>query len=332
MILVTGGTGFIGAYLLKELVLNNYKVSALHRQHNFPDFIDPSIIQKVNWINGDVLDPLALETAMENADAVIHAAAVVSFHKKDHAKMMKVNQEGTANVVNAAIEKNVRRFVHISSVAAIGRTTDGSEVDEEKKWQPHKTSTAYAISKHLAEMEVWRGIAEGLNAVIVNPTTVLGYGNWNQSSAGIFKSAWNEMPWYTTGINGFVDVEDVARATLRLMESNYSGERFIVNGENIAFREIYNRIARGFNKRPPSRRAGKWMAAFAWRLAHLQSAVTGKSPLLTRESARVARSRTYFNNQKVLKSLPGFTFTPLEKTIENACNQYLTKLQATNWQ
>ena len=245
--------------------------------------------------------------------------------------MLKVNQEGTANVVNAAIEKNVRRLVHISSVAAIGRTTDGSAVNEQKKWEANKTSTTYAISKYLAEMEVWRGIGEGLNAVIINPTTVLGYGDWNQSSAGIFKSVWNEMPWFTTGINGFVDVEDVSRATIQLMESNSSGERFIINGENIAFREVYNQIARGLGKRPPYRRAGKWMASFAWRIAHLQSLITGNPPLLTRESARVARSRTNFDNKKVLATLPGFAFTPLEKTIENACSQYLTKLQATNW-
>ena len=332
MILVTGGTGFIGAYLLRDLIQKNYEVSALHRTNNFPSFIDRSIIEKVKWIPGDVLDPLALESAMENSDIVIHAAAKVSFHKKDHQSMLKINREGTANVVNAAIEKNVKRFVHISSVAAIGRTTDGSAVNEQKKWEPNKTSTTYAISKYQAEMEVWRGIAEGLNAVIINPTTVLGYGDWNQSSAGIFKSAWEEMPWYTTGINGFVDVEDVARATIHLMESNYSGERFIVNGENIAFREIYNQIAKGFGKRPPHRKAGKWMAEVAWRLAYFQSFLSGKAPLLTKESSRVARSRTYFDNAKLLKALPGFSFTPLEITIKKACNQYLTKLQATNWQ
>ncbi len=332
MILVTGGTGFIGAYLLRDLIQKKYEVAAIHRQNNFPSFIDPAIIQQVKWIPGDVLDPLALEAAMENADTVIHAAAKVSFHKKDHATMLKVNRDGTANVVNAAIEKNVQRFVHISSVAAIGRTVDGSAVNEQKKWEANKTSTTYAISKYLAEMEVWRGIGEGLNAVIINPTTVLGYGDWNQSSAGIFKSAWNEMPWYTTGINGFVDVQDVSRATIQLMESQYSGERFIVNGDNIAFREIYNQIARGLGKKPPHRQAGKYMAALAWRLAYVQSLLTGNPPMLTRESSKVARSRTYFDNKKVLAALPGFAFTPLETTIKNACSQYLTKLQATNWQ
>jgi nucleoside-diphosphate-sugar epimerase len=332
MILLTGGTGFIGAYLLKQLIQKNYNVTAIHRQNNFPDFIDPSIIQKVNWIPGDVLDPLVLESAMENADTVIHSAAKVSFHKKDHASMLKINHEGTANVVNAAIEKNIRRFVHISSVAAIGRTSDGSAVNEHKKWEANKASTTYAISKYLGEMEVWRGIGEGLNAVIVNPTTVLGYGDWNQSSAGIFKSAWNEMPWYTSGINGFVDVEDVARATILLMESNYNSERFIINGDNMPFREVYNQIAHGLGKRPPYRRAGKWMASFAWRIAHIQSLISGRPALLTRESARVARSRTYFENKKILAALPGFAFTPLELTIKHACSQYLTKLQATNWQ
>lgn len=327
MVLLTGGTGFIGAYILRELVHKNYEVRALHRAGNFPFFIDASILDRVQWVIGDILDPVALEEAMEGVDTVIHAAAKVSFASGDRDQLLQVNREGTANVVNAAIEKNIRRFVYISSVAAIGRRLDGLLVNELNKWEEHKTNTWYAISKYRAELEVWRAVAEGLNTVIINPTTVLGYGNWNQSSTAIFKSAFNEMPWYTDGVNGFVDVQDVAKSTVLLMESNYSGERFIVNGENLPFRSIFNNIAAAFSKKLPSKHAGPKLSSFAWRLAKLKSWFTGIPPLLTRESARVARSRTLFDNSKILSALPHFSFTPISHTIETACKQYLTKIQ-----
>lgn len=324
MVVVTGATGFIGAYILQELVRKNYRVRAIHRSGNFPFFISKEIIEKVEWVTGDILDIVSLESAFDGADTIIHAAAMVSFSAKERQQMMRINIDGTANVVNIAIERNVRRFVYISSVAAIGRRQDGFAVNEEKKWEANKTNTWYATSKYYAEMEVWRGIGEGLNAVILNPTTVLGYGDWNLSSARIFKAVYNEMPWYTNGVNGFVDVEDVAFATIRLMETDYAAQRFIINGENLPFRTIFNKIAEGFNKKAPSKHAGKWMGKIAWRLAWVQSLVTGESSVLTRESARVAQSRTLFDNRKVLSALPGFQFTPLSKTIERACKKYLT--------
>ena len=324
MILVTGGTGFIGAYILQELVQKNYKVRALNRTGNFPFFIPKEIIEKIEWVNGDILDIVSLDSAVQGIDTVIHAAAMVSFSANARKQMLHVNMEGTKNVVNMALEKNIRRFVYISSVAAIGRRQDGAAVDETKKWEENKTNTWYAISKYYAEMEVWRGIGEGLNAVIINPTTVLGYGNWNETSTRIFKSAFMEMPWYTRGINGFVDVVDVARATVLLMESNYAAERYIVNGENLPFRTIFNKIAEGFHKRAPWKHAGELLGKVAWRMAWIKSLISGNSPLLTRESARVAQSRTVFDNSKILSALPGFKFTPLTNTIEDACKKYLT--------
>jgi dihydroflavonol-4-reductase len=264
---------------------------------------------------------------MQGMDAVIHAAAKVSFHDSDKTSLYKLNIEGTANVVNAAIENNVHRFVHISSVAAIGRTTNGEQVTEEKKWLAGKQHTSYAISKHHAELEIWRGAAEGLNMVIVNPSTVLGYGDWNTSSAAIFKNVYNEFPWYTKGINGFVHVQDVARATVLLMESQYTNERFIVNGENWSFQHLFNTIADGLGKKHPHKEATPFLGSMAWRVEKLKALFSGKKPLLTRQSARVAQSVTYFDNSKILKALSGFSFTPLAQAIQNDCKQYLAKLQ-----
>jgi nucleoside-diphosphate-sugar epimerase len=237
--------------------------------------------------------------------------------------MYQVNVEGTANVVNMALEKNISRLVYISSVAALGRTIHSSHVSEEKKWEESKANTHYSKSKNKAELEVWRAMGEGLNAVILNPSTILGYGDWHTSSSAIFKNVYNEFKWYTPGINGFVDVEDVARAALLLMESDITEQRFIVNGENWPFKKLVYTIADSFGKKRPSRQTTPFLINVAWRLEGFKSFFTGHKPLLTRESARVAHSQTYFENAKILNALPGFSFTPLQESIQSACEKYL---------
>jgi len=328
MILVTGGTGFLGAYIIKELVEKGHTVRAIRRSNNLPFFISPIIFDKVEWIEGDVLDINSLEEAMEGVDTVIHSAAVVSFIKKDRANMYKVNVEGTANVVNIALEKNVRRLIYISSVAALGRTVGGGHVDEDKKWEESKVNTHYAKSKYKGEVEVWRGFSEGLNGVIVNPSTILGYGDWNNSSCAIFKKVYEEFKWYTGGINGFVSVEDVAKVVVLFAENNNTEQRYIVNADNWTFQNLQNNIADGFNKKKPTKTATPFLMNIAWRLEKIKSLFSGKKPLITKESARVAVSKTYFENAKILKALPGFSFTPLEETIKRACKVYLGTINA----
>jgi len=260
---------------------------------------------------------------------VIHSAAIVSFHKKEQEKMYKVNVDGTANVVNIALEKNVRRFVHISSIAALGRKADGGHVDEEKKWEESKVNTHYAKSKFKSELEVWRGISEGLNAVILNPSTILGYADWHTGSSAIFKNVYGEFKWYTPGVNGFVDVEDVAAATLLLMESDIVGERFIINGDNWPFRKLMDTMAESFGKKKPVRETTPLLLGIAWRVEKIKSFFTGKKPLLTKQSAKVAHSKTYFDNAKFLKTFPQFSFTPLEQTIRKACEKYTASVTAS---
>ena len=322
-VLITGGTGFIGSYIIKELIEKGYSVRALRRSTSkLPFYIPEEIFEKVEWIEGDVLDVVSLAEAMEGTDHVIHSAAIISFFRRDKKEMNKINIEGTTNVVNTALEKNVKRFVHISSVAAVGRTPEGGHVHEEKKWEENKFNTQYAISKYRSELEVWRGIAEGMNAVILNPGTVIGYGDWNTSSCRIFKTVYDEFAWYPTGINGFADVEDVARATVLLMESNINEQRFIINGDNWPFQQLFNTIADSFGKKRPYRKATPFMGEIAWRMERVKSFFTGKKPLLTKETAAVSYTKTYFDNQKILKALPGFSFTPLEESIQNACKKY----------
>ena len=322
-IFVTGGTGFLGAYIIKALIEKGYTVRALRRTAKLPAFIPAAILERAEWVEGDVLDVVALQDAMEGMDAVIHSAAVISFAGRDRKIMYHVNTEGTANVVNMALEKNVKKMVHISSVAALGRTKTSDHVNEEKKWEESRINTHYARSKQKAELEIWRGIGEGLDAVILNPSTILGYGDWNNSSCAIFKTVYKEFNWYTPGLNGFVDVEDVARATILLLESNISEQRFIVNGENWTFKKLQDTIADSFHKKRPSRQTTTFLLSIAWRLEKIKSILMGNKPLLTRESAKVAHSQTFFENDKLLSAFPDFSFTPLVTSIQKACEKYL---------
>ena len=324
-ILVTGGTGFLGSYILQELITQGYHVRALFRKKERPFWIDPAVLEKVEWFSGDILDIVSLEEAMEGIDNVIHAAAMVSFDPAEKKALYKINVEGTANVVNACLEKKIKRFVYISSVAALGRKEGGGQVDEKAKWEENPLQTHYARSKYKAEIEAWRGFSEGLDTVILNPSTILGYGDWTKSSCAIFKQLHDGFPWYTSGLNGFVDVKDVAKATVFLMEHPVSGERYVVNGDTWLFQQLQDKIADGFQKSRPSRKATPLILGIAWRIERIRSLITGRKPLLTKESARVAVSKTVFDNRRLLALIPQFSYTPLEKTISEACKNYVSR-------
>jgi nucleoside-diphosphate-sugar epimerase len=321
-VLVTGGTGFVGAYIIRDLVKSGYKVKALRRNMNVPLFIDPAVMDKVEWFHCDVLDILGLYEAMQDIDAVIHSAAIVSFDSADRETLLSTNIEGTANVVNAALDSKISRFIYVSSVAAIGKSLKGEVIRESTKWQENKYTTAYALSKHHAEMHVWRAIAEGLNAVIVNPSTVLGYGDWNASSSRLFKNAYEGFRWFPGGSTGFVDVEDVSAAILRLLTTNIHSERFILNADTWSYKKLFDTIAEAFGKKGPSMKATKLMAAMAWRLEKVLSLVTRKKPLLSRETALISQTNNVYDNSKILAALPGFAFRRLDETIVRACEQY----------
>ena len=199
----------------------------------------------------------------------------------------------------------------------------GKPVDEKSPWEPGTERSPYAISKYYAEREVWRGMGEGLSTLIVNPSTILGYGDWEASSNRLFRNAFDSFPWYTEGENGFVDVRDVARAVTALMDSGRRDERFLVSAENWSYRKLFTRMAEAFGKKPPGRLAGPFLSGLAWRMEKIKSGISGKKPLLTRETAAIARNKTVYNNRKLLDALPGFVYTPLEDSIRQACARYL---------
>lgn len=322
-ILVTGGTGLLGSYLLRSLASRGIPVRALHR--SAPPVLKGVEASLIDWVNGDILDILSLDDAMEGISEVYHCAAVVSFHPKRAREMHRINVDGTANVVNACLRYPVRKLVHVSSVSALGRKRDGQTIREDAKWDEYSNGSAYGRTKHLAEMEVQRGIGEGLAAVMVNPSIILGVGDWQKGSSAMFRNAYNEFPWYSNGSTGLVHAGDVAEVMIRLMASNISGDRYLVSAENWPYREVFSAMAKGFGKRPPSLQAQPWMAALVWRWEAVKSRFTGEEPLLTKETADTAQVHVAYDHTKLLDALPGFSFRPLASAIAEDCSEYLVK-------
>jgi nucleoside-diphosphate-sugar epimerase len=320
MILVTGASGLVGAHLIKSLVEKGALVTALYRS------IVPNIqgAEKVKWVKGDILDIESLENAMEGVEQVYHCAAIVSFAPGQAAAMLHANQEGTANVVNACLAKNIQKLVYVSSVAALGRIRENAPVDEAANWTPETSNSVYGKSKYLAEMEVWRGMGEGLNVAIVNPVIILGAGDWNKGSSEIFKSAYNAFPWYTEGVSGFVDVMDVVDTMQLLMQSKITGERYIISAENIQYKNVFTQIATAFNKPAPHKKVTPFLAGIVWRLEALKGIFTGKNPLLTKETAATAQAVVHFDNTKFLNAFPDFKYRDIESTIQRTCAELKT--------
>lgn len=329
-ILVTGGTGFLGAHLLFDLVKQGHKVRALRRASSPMELVNP-FAKQIEWVDGDILDVGSLAEAMSGVQQVYHCAGMVSFMPQDKYKLLKVNVEGTANVVNIALDEGVEKLVHVSSIAALGRKSpDGNSVqhtamtiDETTEWEQSKLNSNYAISKFKGECEVWRGIAEGLNAVIVNPSVIMGNGFWDEGSAKLVQRVDSGLKYYTNGITGFVDVRDVSAAMIQLMASDISNERYILNAENWSYKDVFTKLALFLGKTPPQREASAFAANMAWRLEKVRSMLTGARPLLTEETVRTAQHKFNYDNTKLLKALPGFTFTPVEATFKRACEHYL---------
>jgi len=318
-IFVTGGAGLVGKELLQQLLNKGYHVRALY--HHSPIEADHPNLEKVQ---GDILDVVLLEEALAGITHVFHCAALVSYAPSDRYRLLRLNTIGTANLVNACIDEGVKKLVHVSSVAAIGRNRNGM-VNEAMAWSEKANNSYYGKSKYLAEMEVWRGIGEGLDAVIVNPSLILGGDDWSSGSSAIFKSAYDEFPWYSMGMSGFVDVRDVARAMILLMESNITAQRFILSGENLRFKKVFTDIAHCFGKKPPHKKVTSFLAEIVWRIEALKGLFTGKKPLLTKETARTALTSIEFDHSKILNALPGFRFTPISETIEYTCENLKKK-------
>ncbi|MEP7237030.1 MAG: NAD-dependent epimerase/dehydratase family protein [Ferruginibacter sp.] len=322
IILVTGGAGLLGKELIAQLLAQGKQVRAIYNKTALGDFHSDNLQQ----FQCDILDVVGLEEAMNGVDQVYHCAAIVTFNPRHKQKMFKINIEGTANVVNAALDAGVKKMVYVSSVAALGRIRENILIDETMNWTEETSNSNYGQSKYLAEMQVWRGIGEGLDAVMVNPVIILGPGDWNGGSSQIFKNVYNEFPWYADGTTGFVDVRDVVKAMIGLMNSAVSAERFIISAENRSYGDVFNLIAKAFEKKPPHKKVTPLMAKIVWRLEMIKSFFTGKEPLITKETTRTVLAKVNFDNSKLKKFLPGFTYRKIEDSVADTCRALQQKL------
>ncbi len=325
MILVTGGTGLLGAHLLFELCQQESQVKAIKRKTSSTaltekifGFYHPQpqdLLAKIEWVEADITDYFSLETVMREVTQVYHCAALVSFRKKDAEAMLHINAKGTENVVNACLEQHVQKLIYVSSIAALGRADNEGMVNENSPWKESKQNSAYGISKYRAEREVWRGIAEGLDAVIVNPSVILGAGDWHKGSAELFGFVNKGLKHYTKGINGYVYVKDVCRIMTQLMQSDINGERFVVNAENLSYQQLFEKIALAMDKTPPSKELSPKAVHAGRYLYAIKDLLQGKAPRITKQMAKNAISIFRYDNQKLLKAI-NFNYTPIKVAVK----------------
>ena len=326
-VFITGITGLVGSHLAIELLQRGTTVHALRRKSSdieplkkiFAFYQVPHLFNQIEWCIGDLDDVWAIADGMKGCESVFHCAAVVSYHPRRKKEMILSNVEGTANVVNAAIDEGVQRFVHVSSVAALGAPHTDGTVDEQSKWINDKNTSGYAISKHFSEREVWRGFQEGLKGLILNPSIVMGPGYWNKSSAHIFQKVNDGLSFYGRGSSGFVDARDVAKALLLLEESALSQQRYTFVGEHLPFKVLFEKIAAALGTKAPTTEAKPWMGAIAWRLEYLRALITGKEPLITRETVHAVNKDTRYSAAKFHDTF-SLKMTSIEEAIAHTAN------------
>lgn len=328
----------LGAHLLYDLTRSGVKVRALKRNESelatagkiFSWYAPDAgrLFSQIEWFEGDLLDKFSLEKGLEGVEAVVHSAAKVSFDPRDTALMLHENAEGTANLVDLAVALKIRHFCHVSSVAALGVQELGWPVNEDFSWKNDRQRSAYSESKFLAEMEVWRGVQEGLEAVIVNPSIILGPGNWRSGSPSFFQTIGKGMKFYPPGGTGFVDVRDVSKAIISLLQAKdwdaVKNQRFILSADNLSYREIFERIAVALNRPKPSFRANKFLLEMGWRVSWLVSHLTGRRPALTMDTARSSVKVTAYDGSKISR-VTGLEYTPIDKTIRDIGKIYLSE-------
>ncbi|WP_299890384.1 NAD-dependent epimerase/dehydratase family protein [uncultured Lacinutrix sp.] len=332
MILVTGGTGMVGAHLLYKLLNEEQNIRAIYRNKKkfeivkriFSYYNDntEALFNKIEWILADLNDIPSLNDAFKDVTHVYHCAAFVSFEPDKFYLLKKTNIEGTANIVNLCLANKTQKLCYVSSIAAIGSSKNNEPITEETDWNPEKDNSVYAITKYGAEMEVWRGTQEGLNAVIVNPGIILGPGIWKYGSGGLFTRIYKGLPFYTKGVTGYVSVNDVVNAMIGIMQSHIINERFILVSENLSFETFTKQTAIALGVKQPKKEAKQWHLNLFWRFDWLRHKLVGKRRQMSKHNAQSATTKDYYNNDKIIKAL-GFKFMVIAKSIENVASYFL---------
>jgi len=319
MILLTGATGFLGRHIVDELLAEGYDLRLLIR--------DPQH-RKLPWkamveiVEGNVLDIESIDRAMAGIETVIHAAAEVSYWKRRHTPMYQVNVQGTANLVNACLEHHTKKLIHLSSIASLGKKKGDDLINEETLWTKDKSHSYYALTKHKAEREVYRGIAEGLEAVIINPGVVIGPAHdWHKNTGKIFSIVDKGLKFANKGVSGFVGVKDVARmVSILLREEVINGSKYILVSENMSQKELLTRIADALDKPAPKYILPAWLTLLVGYLSQFWANLSGKEPIITPETMRSAISRSFYDGSKATQL--GLTYTPMKEVIDHTAQAY----------
>lgn len=332
MILVTGGTGLVGAHLLYRLISEKKAVRAIYRNEKKFETVKrifsyysenfEVLFNKIQWVKADLNNIPDLMDAFEGITHVYHCAAFVSFEPDKFDLLQKTNIEGTANIVNICLSNNIKKLCYVSSIAAIGHAKKQEAITELSEWNPEIDHNVYTISKYGAELEIWRGTQEGLDVVVVNPGVIIGPGIWHYGSGSLIKSVHKRLTYFTSGSTGFVSVKDVINSMLLLMESNITNERFIVIAENWTYKQFLYTCAEALNVKPPKKEASTSILQIGWRLDWLKHKLTGKRRQLTKQLVVSLTSSSYYDHSK-LKSEIDIEFTPIEKAINEVSELYL---------
>ncbi|MEM1135459.1 MAG: SDR family NAD(P)-dependent oxidoreductase [Bacteroidota bacterium] len=311
---ITGCNGLVGSYIARKVLTQGGKVSAIKRKQSKLTYIE-DIAEQINWYDGDVLDILSLDKGVEQADCVIHCAGVVSFHRRDFKLMFKVNVEGTKNVVNTCKKYHVQKLVHISSVAALGNKYDEETVNENAEWDNVNEHSSYGLTKFLGEQEIWRGNAEGLDVIVINPSVVIGRGEWGRSSLALLEYANSNPIFYPEGYINYIDARDLAEVIYLLINREFYNERFITSGGYMTYKKMLNLLAYKLGKKPPKFKINPFIASTALYAAKLTAFILGKPPILSKELLKNSRNKTVFSNEKIKEKL-SFTFKSIEDTLD----------------
>lgn len=338
MILVTGGTGLVGSHLLYSLLKNGATVRAIHRKSSDLEAVKKvfsfdaenaeTLFKKIDWVEANITDIPALTEAFKEITHVYHAAAYISFDPKNYYKLKKSNIEGTANIVNLCLANKIQKLCYVSSVATLGEALKGELINEKNEWNPEEKNSVYAITKFGAEMEVWRGAQEGLDVVIVNPGVILGEGFWNSGSGAIFKRAAKGIPFYFGGGIGVVDVKDVVKVMLRLMESDIVNNNYILVGENVSYKKLLTQIANSIGKKPPKKEAPKWILNVLSLLDWFTATLFGTKRKMFKSTVKSMYTTSFYDASKIEEELD-YTFLSFEETVSRVATVYSSEASSS---
>jgi len=330
MVLVTGGTGLVGAHLLLHLVQNNIPVRAIYRQGSNLKRVEKVfsyysqnatvLFNKIEWLLADINDIPALEIAFKNVEYVYHAAALISFDPKDYRKLKKINALGTANIVNLCLSNDIKKLCYVSTIGAIGKSAKGVKATEENDWTGQEANV-YGLTKHRAEMEVWRGSQEGLPVVIVNPGIIIGPGFWDTGSGKLFKTANREYRFYPPGGTGFITVGDVIKMMMTLMNSKVTNKRFIAVAENLTFKDILTRLSTELGKKAPTVELKVWQLQLGRVFDYFKYLFTRSGRKITKKTIYSFMHRESYDNQRIIDTV-GFEFESLNQVIAYSCGKF----------